>query len=538
MRSAPEPRATGKNRWHATAKPRDLVIMAAVLVAAVAAALVVVLGGNLTGGSTGRPSGAAAGGGTASSGPSVRASAASRPNIVFVLTDDLSMDLLRFMPHVQAMERHGLTFSNYFVSDSLCCPSRASIFSGNFPHDTGVYTNVGAHGGFNVFHLRGEEQHTFATALQATGYRTAMMGKYLNGYLQPRARAAGVTDRYVPPGWSEWDVAGWGYPQFNYTLNENGTLHYYGHQPSDYLTDVLSRRGVHFINTSAATHKPFFLEVATFAPHTPYTPAPRDRNRFPGLTAPRRPSFDVAVSHPPDWLANHRALSASQIAQINYVFRRRAQSVLAVDRMIGKLEQALAAHGLARNTYLVFSSDNGYHMGDYRLMPGKLTVFDTDIRVPLVVIGPGVPAGTTTAAMAENVDLAKTFTAIGSTSFAADGHSLLPVLQGTQPANWRNAILVEHEGPDSRLDAADFQEPGSGNPESYEALRTSTFVYAEYKDGQREFYDLTTDPFELHNVAATLTPGQRAHLHAELLAIRRCHTGSACWAAMHVSSGP
>jgi N-acetylglucosamine-6-sulfatase len=105
-----------------------------------------------------------------------------RPNIVFILTDDLSTNLLRFMPHVEAMQRDGLTFNNYFVSDSLCCPSRSSIFTGNFPHDTRVFNNVGRRGGFRQFYDRGEEEHTFAVALQNAGYRTAMMGKYLNGY--------------------------------------------------------------------------------------------------------------------------------------------------------------------------------------------------------------------------------------------------------------------------------------------------------------------------------------------------------------------
>src|SRR5690242_9366159 len=107
-----------------------------------------------------------------------------RPNIVFVLTDDLSSNLVRYMPHVLAMERHGLTFTNYFVSDSLCCPSRASIFTGDFPHTTQVYGNFGTRGGFHAFHRRGEERHTFAVALSRAGYRTAMMGKYLNGYGQ------------------------------------------------------------------------------------------------------------------------------------------------------------------------------------------------------------------------------------------------------------------------------------------------------------------------------------------------------------------
>ena len=197
---------------------------------------------------------------------------------MFVLTDDLSMDLVRFMPHVLAMERHGLTFTNYFVSDSLCCPSRASIFTGNFPHDTRVYGNFGIRGGFQAFYRRGEERHTFAVALQRAGYRTAMMGKYLNGYGQVAGHLADGTGTdvpatHVPPAWNEWDVAGWGYPEYNYTLNENGVLRRFGHRPVAYLTDVLARRGVQFINAAARNHQPFFLELATFAPHYPYTPA-------------------------------------------------------------------------------------------------------------------------------------------------------------------------------------------------------------------------------------------------------------------------
>ena len=137
-----------------------------------------------------------------------RAAESRRPNIVFVLTDDLSMDLVRFMPEVQALATRGATFDNYFVSDSLCCPSRSSIFTGKFPHDTGVFANGGADGGIGAFYANGNEETSFNIALQQAGYRTAMMGKYLNGYLQDRSPVPGT---YVPPGWSEWDVAGWGY---------------------------------------------------------------------------------------------------------------------------------------------------------------------------------------------------------------------------------------------------------------------------------------------------------------------------------------
>jgi N-acetylglucosamine-6-sulfatase len=473
--------------------------------------------------------------------PTAPAVSSRHPNIVFVLTDDLSMNLLRFMPHVLAMERQGLRFTNYFVSDSLCCPSRASIFTGNFPHDTHVYGNFGTRGGFQAFYRRGEERHTFAVALQHAGYRTAMMGKYLNGYGQVAGQghiadgaATDVVPTYVPPGWNDWDVAGWGYPEFNYTLNEDGVLHRYGHKPSDYLTDVLSRKGVQFIGDAARSHQPFFLELATFAPHSPYTPAPVDKHDFAGLRAPRPPSFDVLPTHPPQWLAPHRPLTRKRLARINWAFRRRAQSVQAVDRMIGEIEQALSANGLSRDTYLVFSSDNGLHTGEYRLMPGKLTAFDTDIRVPLVVTGPGVPTAARSDRMAENVDLAKTFAAIGHTTLVGDGHNLLPLLEGRNPHGWRNAVLIEHQGPTLSVHDPDYQQPASGSPTTYEAMRTASFVYVEYADGERELYDLRTDPFELDNIAGQLTTRQLTRLHAELRGLERCHGGKACWRAMHV----
>src|SRR3954447_4034528 len=308
------------------------------------------------------------------------AQAPARPNIIFVLTDDLAWNLVQYMPHVQDLQRRGLTFSRYYVTDSLCCPSRASIFTGRFPHNTEIFTNGGSDGGFEQFHARGLEKRTFATSLQAAGYRTAMMGKYLNGYF-PLSAVDGAP-LYVPPGWDEWDVAGNGYGEFNYDLNVNGQAVHHGRQPQDYLTDVIAGRAVDFINRSADANAPFVVELATFAPHAPSTPAPRDANAFPGLTAPRPRSFDQANTDPPRWLSRHRPLTAAQKAQIDMQFRKRAQSVQAVDTMIGNLEATLQARGLADNTYIVFSSDNGYHMGEHRLTPGKMTAFDSDIRVP------------------------------------------------------------------------------------------------------------------------------------------------------------
>jgi N-acetylglucosamine-6-sulfatase len=460
--------------------------------------------------------------------------AGSRPNVVFVLTDDLAMNLVQYMPHVLALEKAGTTFNNYTVTDSLCCPSRSSIFSGKFPHDTGVFTNTGADGGFNVFHSRGEESATFATALQQVGYRTAMMGKYLNGY-NPKD-ALGGAQPYVPPGWNEWDVAGNGYPEFNYDLNQNHQVTHYGKTPADYLTDVLSNKGAAFITASAAAHTPFLLEVATFAPHAPYTPAPQDANAFPGLAAPRGPAFDTLPSNPPQWLAGRTALTGAETSKIDTDFRKRVQDVQSVDRMIANLEATLTKTGQASNTDIVFSSDNGYHMGEYRLNPGKMTAFDTDIHVPLVAAGPGIKADNVASAPVQNIDLAPTFEALGGapTPGVVDGRSLAPLLSGPPATDWRTAALVEHHGPDTDPTDPDHPAKNSGNPTTYQALRTTTATYVEYTDGTTEYYDRSTDPGELRNTAATLPPATLSALHTDLAAMTSCHGQTACWDAGHL----
>jgi len=458
------------------------------------------------------------------------------PNIVFVLTDDLSWNLVRYMPHVQMMQRTGESFTNYFVTDSLCCPSRASILTGRLPHDTGVYGNSGPEGGFTVFHARGEEAGTFATALHRKGYATALMGKYLNGY-RPAATEGGSRP-YVPPGWDEWDVAGNGYPEYGYSLNSNGHVRRYGYRRADYLTDVLAGKGVRFIDRVSAQHRPFMLEIATFAPHWPYTPAARDAARFPGLTAPRTPAFDAAGAAAPAWLSHFTPLEAAQIASIDREFRRRVQAVQAVDRMIGRIEADLRARGLAQSTYLVFSSDNGLHMGDHRLMPGKQTAFDTDIGVPLIVTGPGVPAARTVPQMTENIDLCPTFDQLAGAPVPADadGHSLLGLLLGRPVRRWRTEILVEHRGPVIDPGDPDLPTRGAGNPPSYEAIRTPASLYVEYQDGEREYYDLRQDPFELRNVAAALSPAQLGGLHRALALNEACHGADSCWRAEHAGT--
>jgi N-acetylglucosamine-6-sulfatase len=210
--------------------------------------------------------------------------------------------------------------------------------------------------------------------------------------------------------------------------------------------------------------------------------------------------------------------------------------VQAVDKMIGTLQQTLEKTGVADRTVVVFTSDNGYHMGEYRLNPGKMTAFDTDVHVPLVITGPGVTAGRTVSQPAENIDLRPTFDTLAGVTPTSDvdGHTLTPLLSGN-PSDWRDAALIEHHGPDIDPTDPDHPAKNSGNPTTYSAVRTTDFTYVEYTDGEREYYDRRSDPAELQNTAATLSADQKTNLHKTLTALTACHGSAACWSAAHLS---
>lgn len=452
-----------------------------------------------------------------------------RPNIVFVLVDDMDQELVRFMPHLLQMQRDGVTFSDFTVTDSLCCPSRASILAGKFPHNTGVFTNEPPDGGFEVFHRR-DERDTIGTELQKAGYRTGFLGKYLNGY-QPREKLGG-DQPFVPPGWDEWAVAGNGYPNYDYRLNVNGKLESHGNRPADYLTDVLARRGNDFIRANAGT--PFFLEVAPFVPHGPSTPAPRHADAFPGLTAPRDPSFNEPDrSDKPAWLRDLPSMSPQQIEAVDRKFRKRAQSLLAVDDMLASFQRTLAETGQAQRTHLVFTSDNGFHLGEHAMREGKQTAFDHDVRVPLIATGPGVPRGATVDRSVQNIDLRPTFAELAGVPPRPDldGLSFAGPLRGGPPAANRNVALVEHREPRNSPDDPDRQERPSGVPPDYTAIRTPEGTYVEYATGEREYYDNRTDPHQLTNTYAQLPPDQRDQLHRTLTDLAKCRGTAECTAA-------
>jgi N-acetylglucosamine-6-sulfatase len=468
--------------------------------------------------------GGAAASGTASSTPA--GASPSRPNIVLVLTDDLSSNLVRYMPHLRQLMNRGMTFTNYTVTDSLCCPSRASIFTGEFPHNTGVLSNTAPSGGYAAFQANADQTHTFAVNLRQAGYRTGFFGKYLNGY-DPNTEPAN------PPGWSQWGAVGsGGYREYGYNLSLNGKIVHHGSSPGDYLTTVLDQMGRRFIRTSAAAATPFALEIATFSPHAPYVAAPSDVGTFASLKVPRTPAFNRHPANAPTWLAVRRRLTAAQIAGGDAVFRKRVECVQSVDRMIGDLETTLGNTGQLANTVFLFSSDNGFHISDYGLTAGKLTAFDTDVNVPLVVAGPGIASGSVDARPVENVDLAPTFDELAGAPIPAqvDGHSLVALLHG-QKVPWRTLAEIEHVSIKTKPGDPDRQSRTAGRLPTYRAVRSATYTYVEYRRGGREYYDRTSDPYEIANTYTALSHRTINTLHAQVAALNRCSGYTQCWSA-------
>lgn len=451
------------------------------------------------------------------------ADSAPRPNIIFILTDDMATYDLAQMPKLNRLVvDQGATFTNFFVTNSLCCPSRSSILRGQYVHNHGIERNSN---GFQKFHSLGHEKSTVATWLHSAGYLTGFMGKYLNGY------ADGIDQTYVPPGWDEWDspVDNQGYREFSYVLNENHKLVKHGRAPADYLTDVIARKSVAFIRSAAEKKQPFFLHLAPFAPHVPATPAPRHADWFADVKAPRTASFnETDVSQKPAFIRAIPALNAKEIAELDELYRKRLRSLQAVDDLVEEIIAALTATGQLGNTYIVFSSDNGFHLGQHRLEAGKQTPYEEDIRVPLVVRGPGVPAKRALPYLAVETDLAPTFAdwASAKTPDFVDGRSLAPLLtaRAFPPDSWRRAILVEHSaGPEPfMLQVEKLLFTRSPGLTSYQALRTSAYLYVEHASGERELYDLRVDVDELHNLAATADQRLIRRLSSWLGRLKRC----------------
>jgi len=419
----------------------------------------------------------------------------SRPNVVVIVTDDQTWDSMPrsepVMPFLQARAMdpgdQWVVFANAFVTTPLCCPSRATMLTGRFAHRSGVEDNRDG--------ARMDEAATLAAWLDAAGYHTGLVGKYLNVYPFDRGP-------FVPDGWDRW----WGKAQGTsetlyggFTLVEQGEPVLYG--DADYSTDVYAAKAVGFLR-DAPSDEPFFLWFAPNAPHPPSVPAPRHAGRYRDLAIPVPPSLGEAdVRDKPAWVRELPALGADEVSALREARRASYEALLGVDDAVRAILEELEELGELEQTIVVYVSDNGLSFGEHRWV-GKLCPYEECIRVPFLVRMPGVdhrvePEPVSTADLAPTiVDL------VGIAPEAAfDGGSLLPLLRQGSREGRAGQVFAEWVG--------DGRVPG------WWELRTPGWAYIELETGERELYDLRRDPYQIKNLATD--PQQAARL-AELAA--------------------
>ncbi len=510
---------------------------------------------------------------------------APRYNVVLIMADDLdvaSVDkalALGLMPHLQQrFVDEGVRFTNAFVTNSLCCPSRATLLTGQYSHNSRVLTNTLPTGGFGAFRAAS----TLPVWLSAVGYRTSHIGKFLNGYginlpadyvpgadkcAAPGDGAVAPT-RYIPPGWDDWygllDTDLSTYRVYNMFVNDNCTLRFEPRRPDDpadlrrdgYQTDLLAWRAVQFLNGAAAAGTPFFLEVMPLAPHAevfagvtrtgPYSevwkldirPAPRHAGSV-SVWAPIAPAMNEDLGDKPAWMQpgmrrERPPLTVEDYLYLTRQYRHRLESLRAVDDLIGSVVSALQANGQLANTVLLFTSDNGFLFGEHN-MSQKLVAYEESIRVPLFVRMPDGAGPRTVDAVVLSNDLAPTIAALAGATpgLEMDGTSFAPLLAGDVP-DWRKRFLVEHWDTGALGDVPGY---AAVRVKSTPPAQTADLLYLEYRnpdvDGlwnTPEFYDMASDPHQCESLHASPDPlrgVQRQILRGVLTLLRGC-AGEAC----------
>lgn len=433
------------------------------------------------------------------------------------MTDDQRLDDMKALPKTRRkIGDRGAAFTESFASFPLCCPSRATYLTGRYAHNHGVLDNKKPDGGFEVFRDSGGEEETVAVALDEAGYRTAFIGKYLSGYGRV---AEAERPPYVPPGYDRWQAATRPGVMWKWRQVIGSRVHTWGKRDRHYQTDVYARQARRFIESAAARGRQFFLTVATLAPHRETKgahalrhnprPAPRHRGAFPTEPLPRSPSFNEAdVDDKPSFIRNLPRLDRDRRRQLRSLHRDRLASMRAVDDLMANLVRTLARAGALGDTLLIFTSDNGYALGEHRRV-GKSDVYDPATRVPLLLRGPGVEPGTVSATPAVNVDIAATiydFTGVEPAQ-EQDGISLLEVAASREA---RELLLQNKRGT---------------------AIRTADWLYAEHETKlgtELELYDLAADPHQLDSLHEDRQHTRtRVRLAARLAELRVCQ-GTSC----------
>lgn len=431
------------------------------------------------------------------------------PNVILLIFDDMTFEQLQRMPQLMKLANTGVNFFNAFVSTAICQVARMTFLSGQYSHNHGLIDNSLT--GYPIDHTT-----LLPARLQAAGYQTCHVGKYLNSWNIANP---------IPAGWSDWHHIN---PQqyLGYSINDNGVTT----TPPDYNTTITTNRAVAFIN--AAT-QPFFLQVGYMAPHfdspsVDFLNATPDKS-YSGVVptsklAPRNPNFNVQMGTPPAYMA-HAAMDSAKILEVDAFWRGSTEVLFSADQAIKAIMAALASKP---NTVVIVTSDNGYFRGEGRDPAQKVAPYLNDVRIPLIIAGPSnlVAQGKVSTQITCHVDIAPTIFALSGATPGrpVDGVSLTPLLSNPNAAALRNYLLLEWRG----------SVPGAGTGWGLDVphcrtLLSPSFSYTSYDaTGEEELYDLVADPFQLTNLAGVAAyAGKRANMAAQLAALQAC-AGAAC----------
>jgi arylsulfatase A-like enzyme len=453
--------------------------------------------------------------------------ASSKPNVIMFTTDDQTLRDMIAMPRTtNLIGAPGTNFQRAFTSFPLCCPSRISVQTGQYAHNHHVLGNTPPSGGYQVF----KDNNDLPIWLQTAGYRTIQIGKMPNGFPAPNGA------NYVPPGWGPFlgDVnplskgefygfLGPGSSYFGFQLNENGVVKQY--EQDQYQTDVYADLAVDRIDNHVANfpNSPLYMQVQFFAPHDPNQPATRHAGAFATAPLPVDKSFNEKdLRDKPGWVKRIRGLGGGLISKITSRYRGRLETLLAVDEAVERIVAKLGADGQLGNTYLIFTSDNGFMQGQHRLHQGKFVPYEPSIQVPLLIRGPGIPPGGISKELVSNVDLTATILEMtgAPAGLTQDGRSILPFARDPARKTTR-PILLETGPPGAIGEIASASGKGRRAKLSkyvknldldrsaqiarvvtaprYRGIRTGRYLLVKYGDGGRELYDLQKDRFEVNN---------------------------------------
>ncbi len=497
------------------------------------------------------------------------AEGASPTNVIFILTDDQTAGELAVMPNTQALiGSQGATFRRAYASYPLCCPSRATLLSGQYMHNHGIRGNLPPFGGWENF--KPHEPDALPVWTKDSGYYNIQIGKYMNGYGPTASDPAPV-----PDGWDEWyGKVSEPSVYFNYNLlektgpSDGPEVKFYGGGPSDYQTDVLGQKAREFIDGLDGSQEPFMMNLWFNAPHGPFEPAPRHLFTLAGTGLPKVPGFNEKnISDKPRWLQKQarKRFGKGLKRTITSERLRRVEQLLSVDEAVRRLFDSLTEAGILDDTYVIFASDNGFFRGEHRIVGGKYLPYDPSSKVPLLIRGPGIPAGTVSDELVSLTDLPETILEIaGSPDPSLDGRSLLPYAQNPAARSARPILLEADTGPgrgNAGPDAASsaslahtavakarlagrkgvknldqekdpiksLKSAANGNfAPAYKAIRTDRYLYVLYANGQTELYDMLYDPAQLRSLAADRRfKPVRNYLFNALVSLATC-AGASC----------